>query len=113
MTFILIFVSIISLLAYFITFDRLVRREHKQHRSHWEKDGRPRGIFWSPPDTGLWVGNGARNRLTYRWLFRSPEWTRNDPQALNLLILFRVSWCLVTSLLVAPIVIAFAKDVFS
>src|SRR5258707_11300459 len=113
MIFTLVFVSIISLIAYFITFELLVRREYKQHRSHWEKDGQPRGIFWSPLDTRLWVGTGARNRLYYRWLFRSPEWTKNDPKALNLLILFRVSWCLVTSLLLAPIVIRFAKDVFS
>src|SRR4051812_17551443 len=112
MTTISFFVSIISLFAYFITFDRLVRHEYKHHTSHWEKDGRPRGIFWSPLDTGLWVGNRARNRLQCRWLFRSPEWTRNDPRALNLLILVRVSWCVVTSLLLAPMVIVIAKDVF-
>jgi hypothetical protein len=112
MIFILVFVSIISILAYFITFELLVRREYKQHRSHWEKDGRPRGIFWSPLDTRLWVGTGARNRLYYRWLFRSPEWMRNDPQAFNLLILYRVSWCLWNSLFVAPLVIVVAKDVF-
>ena len=72
------------LFACFIAFDRLVRLEHASHRSAWESDGRPRGFFWSPAEAAALRSHFARQRLSFTWLFSTPDWMRPDPSALRL-----------------------------
>src|SRR5713101_1942743 len=55
------------LLPAFVTFDRLVKREHDLFADAWEADGRPHGIFWRPeilfrPSLRLFRSGLATNR---------------------------------------------------
>ena len=99
----LIFLVLIPvLLATFIVFDKLVLLEYFEYKSNWERDGKPHGFFWVPPECrvagGLLVRFGssaALQRKSFAWLFSTPEWMRRDKRALTLVRWFRVlvfSW---------------------
>lgn len=79
--------------------DRLIRLEYASHREDWERDGRPWGPYWRPPGIGTleqqWrfrhVGHmlASQERL-YGWLFKTPDWIRQDREALRLIFKLRV-----------------------
>jgi hypothetical protein len=69
------------LLACFLAFDRVVRRQYASHRSAWESDGRPRGFFWRPAEATVVRSYFAQQRLSLTWLFSTPHWARQDPSA--------------------------------
>ena len=80
----------------FIVMDRLVRLEYTHHRRAWEKSGSPHGYFWVPPESkmfgGLWVSyrsSRALRKITRAWLFKTPEWIRQQDGAHLLLWLHR------------------------
>ncbi len=85
------------LIAAFIVFDKLVWLEYFSYRSNWEKDGKPHGFFWVPPESrcaGGWLvrfgSSAAQRRKSIGWVFVTPEWMRGDPQALRLVFWLRV-----------------------
>src|SRR6267142_272949 len=75
----------------FIVLDRLVRLEYSNWRIEWQKDGRPHGYFFIPPETksfgGLLVSlrsSRALRTLTLEWTFKTPEWMAQQEGARRL-----------------------------
>jgi hypothetical protein len=79
------------LLCSFVFFDRLIRHEYHTHRDAWERDGRPKGVLFTPPEA-TWFRSGlASGQCSGSWLFWTPPWIRSDPHARALLS--RLRWC--------------------
>lgn len=71
--------------------DRLVRLEYDAHREEWEKDGRPIGTFFTPPEAKMLTSRFAFYFCKIGWMLSTPEWIREDPTAIRLLRRFRLS----------------------
>lgn len=90
----------------------LVRREYRTHRSLWEDDGKPRGIFWIPEESmiGGWYVTyssiHALHSLSWDWFFSTPQWIAKDNHNHLLLLLHRVLMPVVWICIAAPFVIA-------
>jgi hypothetical protein len=111
MIFPLVFLLILPvLLVAFVLFDRLIRAEYAGHRAHWEQDGRPQGFFWLPPESRNFGGWLARQRAAFAWLFRTPDWVRENPESLRRLARLRL---LVVVWNLGVLVAAGAQIVFS
>ncbi len=73
----------------FLSFDRLLQLEARSFPDHWDRDGRPIGIYTWARSTGRRarpIYDGivmlvAFLRLYFVWLFRTPEWVRSAPAA--------------------------------
>ena len=91
---------------------KLVRREYLEHRVLWEEDGKPRPMFWTPPETvlGGWYVTYASGRafrmLLWRWLFATPGWLRQDDSYRSLLLLHRILVPMAALCVIAPFLIA-------
>ena len=70
--------------------DRIVMCEYHFHREDWERDGRPKGFYWKPKGETHLLGRFETRRLGYRWLLKTPEWMKGDPECLLLLKRFRL-----------------------
>jgi hypothetical protein len=78
----LLLAALIPTLIYsFALFDRLIRAEYTDNHAVWEKDGRPRGLFWRPAECGRFdiLSGLARLRLHCVWLFSTPVWISQSP----------------------------------
>lgn len=84
-------IAICTLLYGFYTFDRLVQLQYARHRCDWFSDGRPAGFFWRPPEVSWMQGQIAKERLSLKWLFVTPEWARGCEDAGHLLHHMRVA----------------------
>jgi hypothetical protein len=87
----------LTVLATFLTFDKLVRLQYASHRAKWEEDGKPRGYFFRPPETkalgGPFVTQSsawAFQKCSILWVLSTPEWMQQDRQALRLVYRLRV-----------------------
>jgi hypothetical protein len=80
----------------------LVRLEYDRYRVAWLDDGSPIGYYWRPPQAIFVWSRVAMNILQVRWLFQTPSWVRNDPQAGELLRKYRIYF--LVSILLLPIV---------
>lgn len=67
----------------FTDFDKLVQIEYKKYKEEWIKDRKPRGFFWKPSEITWFAvaGSFAMQRLSMKWLFKTPEWVTNDLEA--------------------------------
>ena len=76
------FLCLVCILLYaFFNFDRLVKIEYQKHNEDWIKDGKPAGFFWRAPDSS-WISSAlATQKLSFQWLFKTPEWTIDDAEA--------------------------------
>ncbi len=79
------------LLAGFYFLDRLIRYEYSFHRDAWERDGRPNGFLFRPPERTLFRSAVAFQRCAFGWCFYTPQWIRADPSAKSLHSRWR--WC--------------------
>jgi hypothetical protein len=84
----LIALLIPALLWAFATFDQVVRWEFAEHRSAWERDGRPTGFLWRPSDVHIGSGAAAQ-RAMLRWVFWTPAWAAGDRVVARLIRRFR------------------------
>jgi hypothetical protein len=82
---------IVFLISAFYFLDRLIRYEYQFHREAWERDGRPVGYLFRPPEATWFRSGFAFQRCAFGWLFYTPQWTRDDPTATTLLS--RLRWC--------------------
>ncbi len=106
-------IAVILAVADQIVMTVIVRREYLNHKSIWEKDGKPRGVFWIPKESmiGGWyvTYSGAHyfRRLTWDWILITPVWIAEERDTLRLLwlhgVLFPAFWICV----VGPFAIAF------
>ncbi len=81
------------LFASLLAFTRLVEWEYANHRTEWERDGRPTAPFFRSPVSGWWntLRSGfATNVVSLKWLFVTPSWIRTDARALQLLRRLRI-----------------------
>jgi amino acid transporter len=68
-------IPLIGVLIYaLVLFDRLLRAEYEGHRSTWLTDGKPSGFFWRARECDLITSPFARTRLSFIWLFLTPDW---------------------------------------
>jgi hypothetical protein len=79
------------LISAFYFLDRLIRHEYQFHRDAWDRDGRPVGYFFRPPESSWFHSGLAFQRCAFGWLFYTPQWTRGDATARTLLS--RLRWC--------------------
>jgi hypothetical protein len=78
-----------------VNFDRLVKSEFHKHKPQWIKDGKPGGFFWRPYESTFILSALATKRLSFSWLFKTPQWVDEDPEAresLKKLRLFVLLW---------------------
>ncbi len=71
----------VLLLYAFFNFDKLVKIEYQRHNEDWTKDGKPRGFYWRASESTLISSSFAMQKLSFVWLFRTPHWTNDDPEA--------------------------------
>jgi hypothetical protein len=95
-----------------VVVDRLVRLEYSFHRRSWEKDGKPLGPFFVPPQSrmfgGLWVSLKSRhalNKITVAWIFKTPQWVRDETPASRLLLLHRLLWSSLLLIIFGPFLV--------
>jgi hypothetical protein len=79
------------LISAFVFFDRLIRYEYRAHREAWERDGKPTGYLFSPPEATWFRSRIAAGDCSMGWLFWTPPWIRDDSVARALLS--RMRWC--------------------
>ena len=72
------------LVATFYYLDQLIRREYSFHRQAWERDGRPNGFVFRPPEVRFFSSCIAFQWCSVAWSFYTPEWVRADPIARTL-----------------------------
>jgi hypothetical protein len=91
---------------------RLLRREYSDHRLIWESDGKPRGMFWIPPEVRLggWYityASGRAGRVVgLKLMFRTPPWAAQEAETQKLVRLHRILMYTFLASLLAPFVIA-------
>ena len=95
-----------------IVVGRLLRHLYTNHKSAWEAEGKPRGIFWIPEEAkvGRWYvtyASGHAGQLArWRWLFKSPEWINENADAPALMVLHRIFLSAFWVCAIAPFVMA-------
>ena len=91
----------------------IVRREYLGHRPLWEKDGKPRWMFWIPKESMLWgwfvthSSAHAFRRLTWDWLISTPAWIAKDHNTRRLLSLHRILFPTFWICLLLPVALVF------
>jgi hypothetical protein len=121
-------------LACYSAFDFLVYWEYKHYRGNWIQDGKPSGVFWSPPELkrfsllDLWRGSAdawadlksvfwesarrdrSSRRLMMNWFFSTPEWVHGDWEARLRLYIWRASALITLSL--PLLLVAFVESLY-
>ena len=86
-----ILIPMAGILIYsFISFDKFVRIEYETNREAWIADGKPGGIFWSVPEESSMSTAIAGQMLSMKVIFKTPEWTRQNPEAMRCLKRLRI-----------------------
>jgi hypothetical protein len=107
------FIAILFAISDEIVVSLLLRRQYTGDRSSWEADGKPRGVFWIPPEAkiGRWYvtyASGHAGQLArWKWLFTKPKWMAQVGDAHTLMLLHRIFLPAFLLFTVAPFVIAF------
>jgi hypothetical protein len=79
-----------------LAFDKLIKLEYVRFRRFWERDGRPFGIFWTPPEVkrsgfrAFMGSSAAHKRSKLDWLFVTPGWVRESSEARAWLYAYRL-----------------------
>jgi len=90
---------------------RLLRHEYSDHRPIWESDGKPRSIFWTPPECKVgwyitYASGRAGRALGLKMLFQTPGWVAHHQESLRLLRLHRILIYAFVGSFIAPFIIA-------
>jgi hypothetical protein len=80
---------LVASIATFDALDRLIEHEYESHRDAWERDGRPSGVLFHPPEAKFFRSSLAFQRCALIWPFSAPLWTRDDTRAASLLTRLR------------------------
>jgi hypothetical protein len=73
-----------------LTFDELVKLEYQEHYDEWVQDGKPDGFWWCHKESTWLRSSLARNKVSFYWLFVTPEWIKLSAQAKRLLRRLRI-----------------------
>jgi hypothetical protein len=85
---------IVSSLVCLACFDYLVWTEFHANTKAWIADGQPRGFFWSPSAVPVEAARKKRllfanTRLSFYWIFHTPEWSRGIAGPYRALLVIR------------------------
>lgn len=69
------------LLRSFANVRSLVKIEREKYKDEWIKDGRPYGFNYEPHECGYIESSFATHRVSFAWLFQTPQWVENDVEA--------------------------------
>lgn len=95
---------------HWLFYDLLIRIENKRFPSEGAKDGKPLGMFYTPPDASLFRGSISRYRLMWKWFFQKPSWLWKDEKAEQFYKYFRLSGILYLSLILFSFVVIFLNQ---
>ncbi len=70
--------------------DQLLRYQYRFHPDLWDEDGRPSGFLWCPKDAEWFLTEMQPYPAHLRWLWRTPDWIRNEPRCHEKLKVVRV-----------------------
>jgi hypothetical protein len=96
MVLLLIIGWVVLLAAWVLSFDRIIWLQYTRFRRSWEKDGKPYGTFWVPPEVRRsggrefvrsWLSEG---RVGWDWLFITPAWAGESTEVRVWLIAYRL-----------------------
>ena len=93
MTFGLIFLFLLPfLMGSFLSFDEIIKIQYRDFKSEWEADGRPNGFFYYPENNNKKqdLMGYAYTRLSFIWLFRIPDWAKDNKTIKKQFIRFRL-----------------------
>jgi len=68
-------------LAAIIASYQLIIIEYKRHKGQWIADGKPFTKGWKPKEEYSIGSIFASGRLLMIWLFKTPNWIKNDEEA--------------------------------
>jgi hypothetical protein len=94
---IIFFIGFASIFIALATFDGLIHRLHRNHHNEWLACGRPSGIFRTPQEVSdlpagqQFASSIANSRLSWKWMFFTPEWMNQELDALCLLRRMRIA----------------------
>ena len=88
-----------------LTFDELIKLEHQEFHSNWEKDGKPYGFFWQSRESNFFTSSFARNTLLTYWFFAIPKWMLSSTQAMKLHKRYRIAESICVFVLLAIIMV--------
>jgi hypothetical protein len=86
-------------------FTELLRMEYQRHRISWLEDGSPVSSFWQPKGRDFIRGRFWAEAVSIAWMFTTPSWVRNDPEALKCLSQYR-TYSAVSCVLIVVVVVA-------
>ena len=97
-TYLFIAAVVVTYCGVLACFDRLFRIEARSHPTIWMLDGQPVGLHSSLHDMARGMVPDRRSpesrlafmRLSCVWLFRTPDWIRQDRQAHFMLVTARL-----------------------
>jgi|WetSurMetagenome_2_1015567.scaffolds.fasta_scaffold698293_1 hypothetical protein len=74
-------------------FDKLIKYQYENLHQQWEKDRQPYGMFWKPELEKIGMFNrvffGSPAISSFRFIFTTPEWVKNDPESMSNIKKFR------------------------
>ena len=75
----------------FVMIDKLIKHIYKEHHESWIHIGKPRGMFYTPPNTDSLKSMMSMQLNIFVWTFKTPLWMKDDNVLLNYLRKFRLS----------------------
>jgi len=75
----------------FIMIDKLIKHMYNSHNEEWTKVGKPSGLFYYPPEARNLQSMISMQLNIFIWVFKTPEWTKNDVLSLSYLKKLRIS----------------------
>ena len=92
--------TIITVFLHWLFYDFLIKIESTRFLLDWAKDGKPIGMFHTPPDAPSFRGSVSRNRKMIKWIFQKPNWVLKDEKAERFYKYFRIAGTVYISLIV-------------
>jgi hypothetical protein len=107
---------IFLMLSAFYFFDRLVKIQYSDFRDEWKRTGAPHGFFWFPKESASSLkvlprasSTRARTKSLFSWLFRTPEWIKENQAARAHIFKMRALFVVSLTLLVSFVILYFAR----
>jgi hypothetical protein len=83
----------------FILIDKIIKKMYQEFNDEWIKVGKPSGMFYYPPEGRNMQSIMSMQLNMFSWIFKTPEWIKNDVISLSNLKRLRFSLILVNLLM--------------
>ncbi len=92
-----------------LAFRQVVEIEFSEFHEQWIRDGKPVGGPKSRRAASFWFSGFATQNVFYTWLFQTPDWAKQSPEAMRLLTHGRLWICaMLVGVVTAGLVAIFA-----